>query len=135
MNHLSLKSSSFIECNATTWGEDCGQTCSSQCLDKHCDAMTSMCKDCVPGYHGDWCDRAEPLRDEGGGWSNIPMVVGSLVTVLGIFTIAAAVLLWRCFKARTVCGTGQEEKSTVMFKVLEDETSYYANSMDILLYK
>ena len=61
MNHSSLQSSTFIECNATTWGEDCGLNCSSQCLDKDCDAMTGMCKDCVPGYHGDRCDRGKPF--------------------------------------------------------------------------
>ena len=45
------------ECNLTTWGEDCGLTCSSQCLDKDCHAVTGMCKKCIPGYYGDWCDK------------------------------------------------------------------------------
>ncbi|GFR62944.1 receptor-type tyrosine-protein phosphatase kappa [Elysia marginata] len=44
----------------TTFGQDCKQNCSTQCLDRDCHHVTGECRACNPGYTGEFCQEECP---------------------------------------------------------------------------
>ncbi|XP_055884628.1 receptor-type tyrosine-protein phosphatase alpha-like [Biomphalaria glabrata] len=48
-----------IDCDITTWGENCTQNCSTLCKNSSCDYFTGQCKKgCKSGHWGEFCNES-----------------------------------------------------------------------------
>lgn len=53
---LTLHPLFLLDCDSGTYGADCNQTCSTNCLFNACDRYTGVCNyGCLPGYIMPYC--------------------------------------------------------------------------------
>ena len=49
----------FIACSRGSYGKECKQKCSKNCMDKEkCNPINGTCKKCADGFRGEKCDQS-----------------------------------------------------------------------------